>query len=94
MWKKTENAYSVHHILPRSQNGSSEKINLELLKNTQHRAIHTLFENKMIAEQLLTTIDFSAKALREDVKQRLIETLNSKDIYNPEERYDERAIRF
>jgi len=59
----------------------------------QHRAIHTLFENKMIAEQLLTTVDISSKALREDVKQWLIDTLTSKDIYDPYEWYDERVIK-
>ena len=93
MWRKDENRYSVHHILPRSQNGNGNEENLELLRNTTHRAIHTLFENKMIAEQLITTVNISSKALREDVRQWLLDTLNSRDIYNPYERYDERVIR-
>lgn len=93
MWKR-ENSYSVHHILPRSRGGNGEEDNLIYIKNSKHRAIHTLFENQMIAEQLLTTIDFSAKALREDVKEWLVETLNSRDIYDPYEWYDDRVIRF
>jgi hypothetical protein len=48
----------------------------------------------MIAEQLLTTIDISAKALREDVKEWLIDTLTTRDIHDPRERYDEKVIRF
>lgn len=91
MWK-LENNYSIHHILPKSQHGSSESINLELLRNTQHRAIHTLFANQMLAEQLITTIWYSEKALREDVRERLLETLTSRNILDPYERYKKDAI--
>lgn len=91
---KREIEMSKHHLLPQSQWGANIARNIELIRDTQHRAIHTLFENKMIAEQLLTTVDISAKALREDVRERLIETLTSKDINDPYERYDKRVIRF
>lgn len=91
---KIEEQFSTHHILCKSRYGSSEPCNLEILKNTTHRAIHTLFQNQMIAEQLLTTIDISAKALREDVKEWLIDTLTTRDIHDPRERYDEKVIRF
>ena len=47
----------------------------------------------MIAEQLITTVNISSKALREDVKQWLIDTLTSKDIYDPYEWYDPRVIK-
>ncbi|MBO7691739.1 MAG: hypothetical protein J6T10_03795 [Methanobrevibacter sp.] len=46
----------------------------------------------MLAEQLLTTIDISAKALRKDVREWLIETLTSKDINDPYEWYDNKVI--
>lgn len=91
---KLENQYSIHHLLPKSRGGNSEEYNLEYIKNSKHRAIHTLFDNKIIAEQLLTTIDISAKALREDVKEWLIDTLTTRDIHDPRERYDEKVIRF
>ena len=91
---KLENQYSLHHILPKSKGGSGDDNNLEYIKNSKHRAIHTLFDNKIIAEQLLTTIDISAKALREDVKEWLIDTLTTRDIHDPRERYDEKVIRF
>ena len=91
---RIENQYSLHHILPKSRGGSGDDNNLEYLKNSKHRALHTLFDNKMIAEQLLTTIDISAKALREDVKEWLIDTLTTRDIHDPRERYDEKVIRF
>lgn len=91
---KIEDQYSKHHILPKSRFWSSEPVNMEILKNSTHRALHTLFQNQIIAEQLLTTIDISAKALREDVKQWLIETLNSRDIHDPREWYDDKVIRF
>lgn len=91
---KRENQYSYHHLLPKSRGGNGEEDNLEYLRNSKHRAIHTLFANQLLAEQLLTTIDISAKALREDVKEWLIETLNSRDIHDPYEWYDDKVIRF
>ena len=90
---KIENNYSVHHILPRSRHWTSEDCNLELLRNTTHRAIHTLFQNQMIAEQLITTVWLSERALRDDVRDWLLETLSSRDIYDPYERYKQDAIK-
>ncbi|MBO7716538.1 MAG: hypothetical protein J6S85_23435 [Methanobrevibacter sp.] len=66
--------------------------NIEILPDTIHRSIHTLFQNQMIAEQLITTIDISAKALRKDVRNWLIETLTSKNIDDPYEWYDNKVI--
>lgn len=84
---------SKHHLLPQSQGWANIPRNIEVIREVQHRAIHTLFENKLIAEQLLTTVNISSKALRQDVKQWLIDTLTSKDIYDPYEWYDERVIK-
>jgi hypothetical protein len=84
---KIENNYSVHHILPKSRDWSSNDRNIELIKNTTHRAIHTLFANQMIAEQLITTVWLSEKALREDVRRWLLDTLTSRDIQDPYEWY-------
>lgn len=91
--EKKEIPMSKHHLLPQSQWWANIARNIELIRDVNHRAIHTLFANKMIAEQLLTTVDISSKALREDVKQWLIDTLTSKDIYDPYEWYDERVIK-
>lgn len=93
MWRKRaegeekEIVYSRHHILPRSQHGANNDSNIEIIRDVQHRAIHTLFENKMIAEQLIKTINLSEKALRDDVRNWLIETLTSRNIYDPYLRY-------
>jgi len=84
---------SKHHLLPQSRWWANIPKNIELIRDVQHRAIHTLFENKMIAEQLITTVNISSKALREDVKQWLLETLTSKDIYDPYERYKNEIIK-
>ena len=46
----------------------------------------------MIAEQLITTINISSKALRPDVKQWLLEVLNSKNIIDPHEWYKDECI--
>jgi hypothetical protein len=90
---KIENNYSMHHILPKSRDWASNDRNIELIKNTTHRAIHTLFANQMIAEQLITTVWLSEKALREDVRRWLIDTLTSKDIEDPYEWYRWDCIR-
>ena len=90
---KIENNYSMHHILPKSRDWASNDRNIELIKNTTHRAIHTLFANQMIAEQLITTVWLSEKALREDVRRWLLDTLTSRDIQDPYEWYVESEIR-
>lgn len=92
MWKR-EKIYTHHHLLPTSVWWANIPKNIELIPDNKHRAIHQLFENQMIAKQLITTINISSKALREDVKQWLLETLNERDIDDPYERYDERVIR-
>lgn len=73
MWK--EKRMSIHHIVPRSRNGSNNDENLVMLKETTHRAIHTLYANKLIAEQLITTLDLSEQAMRPEVRERLLEVL-------------------
>lgn len=92
MWK-TEDQYSRHHILCKSRFWSSEPVNMEILKNTTHRALHTLFQNQMIAEQLITTVELSEKALREDVREWLLETLSSRNIHDPYEWYKDDCIK-
>ena len=91
---KRDKLFTHHHLLPQSRNGANIPRNIELLPDNKHRAIHQLFENQMIAEQLRTTINISSKALREDVKQWLLETLNKRDISDPYDWYDERVIRY
>lgn len=46
----------------------------------------------MIAEQLIRTVEISEKALREDVKEWLLEVLTSKDIDDPYEWYKPKVI--
>lgn len=74
-WRDT----SVHHVLPSSRGWTSDRQNLLELRDSKHRALHTLFANQLIAEQLLTTIDISRKAMRPEVVERLIETLTAHD---------------
>jgi len=93
MWK-IENNYSLHHILPKSRLWSNDWNNLEMIKNTTHRAIHTLFTNQMIGEQLITTVWLSERALREDVRRWLIDTFTSLDIQDPYARYKDECIKF
>jgi hypothetical protein len=90
--KNKKYKYSRHHILPRSRRWANVNDNIEILRDNYHRALHTLFANQTIAEQLITTVNLSEKALREDVKQRLLETLSQRDINDPYEWYDDKVI--
>jgi len=81
MIKRGQNT-SIHHIVPSSKWWTDEGRNLIEIKDTRHRALHTLFANKLIAEQLLTTLEISEKAMRPDVLQRLVDTLT---VHDPED---------
>lgn len=90
---RRENNLSIHHILPKSRDWSGDRINLEVMKDSTHRAIHTLFQNQMIAEQLITTVSLSDKALREDVRDWLLDILTRRDIDDPYAWYKPKAIK-
>lgn len=81
---------TTHHILCQNPDtdttikGSSHKTNLIELPWTFHSWWHTVFINKMIADQLLTCVDLSSKALLPEVKNWLVETLTSLDPKDPE----------
>ena len=79
MKEKKEIAYSRHHIIPTSVGGANVPKNIVLIRDVQHRAIHTLFSNQLLAEQLISTVNISSKALRPEVKERLLETLTAHD---------------
>ena len=70
---------TTHHIVCKSRWWSNEKQNRLELPITTHRALHTLFYNQLLAEQLITTVNISSKALRPEVKERLLETLTAHD---------------
>jgi len=48
----------------------------------------------MIAEQLITMVWLNEKALREDVRRWLLDTLTSRDIEDPHEWYRDDIIVF
>ena len=90
---RRDKSYSRHHLLPTSRGWANVSKNIEVIPDINHRAIHQLFANQMIAQQLITTLNISSKALRPDVKEWLLEVLSSKDILDPYEWYKEEVIR-
>lgn len=66
--------------MPRSQWWKSNEENLIVLRESKHRAIHTLFANKLIAEQLITTLDLSKQAMRPEVRERLLNVLTVHEV--------------
>lgn len=84
---KKENKTSVHHLLCKSRGGSNSEDNLIRLKHNYHQAIHTLFANQLLAEQLITTVNLSEKALRPEIRAWLLETLTAHDPEDLDFRY-------
>lgn len=91
--------YSDHHILcqhPDTDTNlqwSSHSHNIIRITDTTHRALHTLFVNKMIADQMLTCVDISRKALLPEVVTWLVDTLTSLDPKDPTLRYKDECIK-
>lgn len=88
---KRDMSFSTHHIIPRSREWANDEENLVELRNTTHRAIHTLFANQLLAEQLITTVNLSEKALRPEIRAWLIETLTAHDPQDLDFRYKDSA---
>lgn len=88
-----------HHILCQHPDTnttlqwSNHPHNIIRIVDNTHRALHTLFANKMIADQLLTCVDISQKALLPEVRNWLVETLTSIDTKDPTLRYKEECIK-
>ena len=91
--KKKELTYSTHHILPVSRSGATTPRNLEVLRVSTHQSLHTLHDNRLIAEQLLRTLDFSEKAMRPEVVKWLREVLTELDPSDPHEWYIDEVIK-
>ncbi len=95
---KKEKTFSDHHILPRHPFGtrlewSSDSHNIIRISDVQHRAIHSLYDNLMLADQLIRTVELSRKALRPEIAEWLIDTLTSVDIHDPTIRYKDECIK-
>ena len=92
MWKKKETNYNLHHICPSSRWGITNDINCEMIKETTHSAIHTLFSNMIFPEQIIRLTDLSAKTLKPEIVSELMEILQYRDVHDPSLWYKEDAI--
>lgn len=91
---------TTHHLLCQNPDTnttykwSNDPINLLRIKWNVHDAIHTLFVNKMIADQMLTCVNISEKALIPEVRDWLVDVLTKNlDPKDPTLRYREECIR-
>lgn len=94
-----EERYTKHHILPQhpfwtNLEWSSHPHNIITIRKTTHQAQHALYDNLMLANQLLTCVELSWKALLPEVKDWLVDTLtNTLDPYDPRQRYKPECIK-
>jgi len=91
--EKKETKYNMHHICPSSRWGITNDINCEMIKQSTHQAIHTLFSNEIFPEQIVRLANLSAKALRPEVVSQLMEVLERRDMEDPEAWYKPECLR-
>ena len=72
---KRHNQLTNHHALPKSRDGSNNKPNTRRIKDSVHRAIHTLFQNETFTEKLETLLCMDADVLTDEIKRRVYEII-------------------
>ena len=77
-----------HHIIPKSAWWNRHFHNIEPLREVKHRALHTMFENKLPAEQISEIVDLTWKAFNKVFAESIIEVVNS---FTPEEIYNQKC---
>ena len=90
--REREVKYNLHHICPSSRGGMTNDINCEMIKQTTHSAIHTLFSNEIFPEMIMRLTNLNWKALKPEVVKEIAEVLQERDIHNPEEWYKEDCL--
>ena len=97
---KSNEKLTTHHLLcqhPETDTNyrwSNHPLNLITIKNWTHTALHTVLSNKMIANQMLTCVNISEKALLPEVKNWLVEVLTQTiDPLDPTLWYKEECIK-
>lgn len=86
---RRDKKYSIHHRLCKSRWWATNDLNCEMIKNTTHDSIHTLFSNEIFPEQIKRLTDMTSRVLQPEVVQQIMEILSYRDIHNPEEWYKE-----
>ncbi|MDR0608206.1 MAG: hypothetical protein LBG52_07930 [Candidatus Peribacteria bacterium] len=88
---KNTNRFSSDHLLASSRGGNSSEHNLQSVRDTLHRAKHTLFENMTIDESLLWYLKYHEKALNPKVLKDIEAYIQS---IPTEERYKNEVKRY
>jgi hypothetical protein len=91
MSKNRNNRTSVDHLFASSRGGNSSECNLLTVRDTIHRAKHTLFENMTIDESILHYLQYHEKALNPKI---LIDITNYIQSIPTEERYKQEVMKY
>ena len=73
--------HNVHHIVPRSKNGSSIKDNLVRLPENVHNAFHLVFGNDTPSEQIERLLQMNGSALTAGYKSKVYKILDLQPQY-------------
>ena len=80
---KPSKKYNTHHLVCRSKGGSNSPSNLLVMAEPKHRALHTLFENKLPLEQLADLVMLNQTCLRYEFVREMLNLLNTWQDDNP-----------
>lgn len=89
---RRDKKYSLHHILPKSRWWATNDLNCEMLRNTTHDAIHTLFANEIFPEQVERLTNLTSKVLKPEIVKEILDILSYRDIHDPSERYKDGCL--
>lgn len=57
MKRQHQNGQTKHHLIPRSKGGASEEWNIRDVPENRHQAWHTVFQDQLPEEVIVTLID-------------------------------------
>ena len=84
-----KNKLTAHHRITKSHWWTNYHQNIIQLRESTHRAVHTLFVDQLPHEQQLTIVDVNWEALTPEFRNCMMEMIWSFDI---EEMYNEKCV--
>ena len=75
---------TVHHLLAKSRNGSNDRENRVWLRETFHRAFHTVFQNDTPPEQIIRILELNESVFQGDFLNDIMKVLDlyKEDVYH------------
>lgn len=69
------NKITNHHKVTKSHGGNNHYDNIVKLPETKHRALHTLFEDQLLHQQVQTLVDLTGKAINKNFRDDVMSVM-------------------